>query len=42
MYKVVEYNGFNTIIHSNEFEPNTMKLLFIGSYSDCYNYKKSI
>lgn len=41
MYRVVEYNGYNAVIHSTEFEPNTMKILFMGGYSECLEFKNN-
>lgn len=35
MYKIVEYKGYKTIIHSNEFNPNEMTMLYISDYNDC-------
>ena len=41
MYKIVEYNGENVLIHSNEFNPNEMKILFIGNYEQCKQFKNN-
>ena len=41
MYRVVQYNGYKTVIHSNEFEPKTMKILFIGNYNECLKFKNN-
>ena len=42
MYKIVEYNGENVLIHSNEFNPNEMELLKIGSYEFCQKEKNKM
>lgn len=42
MYYLVEYKEYHTVIHSVEFNPNEMKLLFIGSYEFCQKEKNKM